>query len=149
MVWWQKFLAWLKGRKTILTGTAIAVVGLLGAGSGYLDGQSALTLFMLGLSVAGLGAKLNGHQAQVLTAIGAVAQAGADLRAGNAAGALQVAESQGKSLLPGIAANLAPAVGASLNLSAPTTQELLAAVTQLTAQPSPTINIGSGGASAK
>ena len=137
MAIWTKFVTWLKGKKTILAGMGILLVAVVGVGGGNLDAGNGLSLALLGLSVAGLGAKMNGHQAQVLSALADVAKAGLDLRAGNTAGALQAAGAAGNSVLPslvpGLAADLAPAAGACLHLSAPTTQELLGAITQLTA----------------
>jgi hypothetical protein len=103
-----KFLAgvvnWLKGKKTILGGGLIMAAGVAGVALGKVDPTVGLGVLGFGLSIAGAGAKANRHQAQLLTALNAVAQVAADKRAGNTQAAIHDAEDAainiGLSLVP-------------------------------------------------
>lgn len=125
-------VGWFRGKKTILGGALVIAGAVGGVWYGKLDPTSGLTVAGIGLSIAGYGAKANRHQAELLAALQGVARIGADVRAGKpAAGDLQAVTGQ---LAPGIAGEAINLGGASLHLSAPTTDELLAAVSKLTAQ---------------
>ena len=109
--------------------------GVAGVWYGKLDPVTGLALLGTGLSIAGLSAKANRHQAELLTALDGVAQAGADIRAGNRGLALVDAEATAGQLAPvlsytqGLSAVQSPAV--SLHLSADSVQELAIAVQHL------------------
>jgi hypothetical protein len=122
---WAEVVVWWQGKKTILGGGLVMAAAVAGVWFGKLDGVDGLTLLGVGLSIAGFSAKANRHQAQLLTALGGVAQAGIDARAGRPALIVQ-------DMLPGLAAlapeTLAPA---SLHLSANSVQELATAVQHL------------------
>lgn len=78
------FVAWWQGKKTIVGGGLVMVAALAGLWLGYIDVTSALGVFGFGLSIAGMAAKSNRHQAQILTVLEGVAKAAADYRAGAA-----------------------------------------------------------------
>jgi hypothetical protein len=137
---------WFQGKKTILGGVVIFAAAVAGVWFGKLDPVTGVALAGAGLSVIGWGDKANRHQAQLLAVLEGVAKAGLDLRTGGPQLALQDAEATVHSLAPGLAAELTPVVGASLHLSAPTTAELLGAITQLTAQATPAAPAAPGAA---
>jgi hypothetical protein len=74
---------------------------------GKLDPVSGLGVVGFGLSIAGFSAKANRHQAELLTALQGVAQAAVDIRSGNSAGAVQLAEKTALSLVPPLVTNSA------------------------------------------
>lgn len=123
----SKFLSgvgsWFAGKKTILGGILVLGAAAAGAWFGKIDPTTALAIGGMGFAAIGMGDKANRHQAQILTALQGVAQAGADYRAGNVPGALHAVE--------GTAATWAPIAGASLHLSADSAGELAAAIQNL------------------
>lgn len=127
---WAALVLWWAGKKMIVGGVLVMAAGVAGVWYGKLDAVSGLAVVGFGLSIAGWSAKANRHQAELLAALGAITQAGADARAGK----LSVAGD----LLPGIsaaAADLSPALisgaAASLHLSADTAAELAVAIQHL------------------
>jgi uncharacterized membrane protein len=78
--------------------------GVAGVVLGKVDPTTGLGVVGFGLSIAGMGAKANRHQTQLLDALHTVATVAADERAGNAAEAVHVAEDAavkiGLSLVP-------------------------------------------------
>ena len=76
---------WFQGKKTILGGTLLIVVGVAGAFYGKLSLIDATTIAAAGISVCGIGAKAN----HFLAALSQVAQAGVDYRMGNRTGAIE------------------------------------------------------------
>jgi hypothetical protein len=101
---WAGFVNWFEGKKTILGGGLVMAAGVAGVALGKVDPTTGLGVVGFGLSIAGMGAKANRHQTQLLDALQTVATVAADRRAGNMAGAVQVAEnaaaSIGLSLVP-------------------------------------------------
>lgn len=84
--------AWFQGKKTLLGGGLLIVVGVLGVGLGKVGAMDGAQLVGFGVAICGFSAKAERHQSQVLTALQAVATAGVDLRLGNKAGALAAVE---------------------------------------------------------
>ncbi|MGO8759347.1 MAG: hypothetical protein ACLQG3_14605 [Terracidiphilus sp.] len=101
---WAAAVNWFEGKKTILGGGLVMVAGVAGVWVGKIDATTGLAVLGFGLSIAGMGAKANRHQAQLLDALQAVSKVAADERAGNADAAVQVAEDAavtiGLSLVP-------------------------------------------------
>lgn len=124
MKFFRSALGWFEGKKTILGGAVILAAAVAGVWYGKLDPVTGLALAGAGFSVIGYGNKANRHQAQILTALEGVAQAGIDLRTGRPAAALQVAEATAGDLAPVLAAQAISAAGVTLHLSAPTAAEL-------------------------
>ena len=80
-----EFQGWWQGKKTIVGGGLIMAAAVWAVFAGRLDAQTGLALLGLGLSVAGMGAKANRHQAELLAALQGVAKAGTDYRSGGGA----------------------------------------------------------------
>lgn len=101
---WAAIVNWFQGKKTILGGGLVMAAGVAGVWFGKVDPATGLGVVGAGLSIAGMGAKANRHQAQLLEALQAVSAVAADQRAGNTAAAIQDAESEalkiGLSLAP-------------------------------------------------
>jgi hypothetical protein len=89
---WQKISGWFQGKKTILGGTVILAAAAAGVWYGKFDPVTAVTLAGAGLSVIGWGDKANRHQAELLTALQAVAKTGVEFRAGQPIAAADVAQ---------------------------------------------------------
>jgi hypothetical protein len=70
---------------------------------GKLEPVDGLTVFGVGLSIAGFSAKQNRHQAELLTALQGVAAAGINIRAGNTAMTAATVESVAANAFPEIA----------------------------------------------
>jgi hypothetical protein len=100
---------WFQGKKTILGGAVILAAAVAGVWYGKFDPATAASLAGVGLSVIGWGDKANRHQAELLAALEAVAQAGADVRAGNGQSAIKVAEAVVEADAPELLANGAAA----------------------------------------
>jgi hypothetical protein len=90
---WAAVLVWWQGKKTIIGGTLVMAGAVAGVWYGKLDPVTGLTVLGVGLSIAGFSAKANRHQAELLTALQDVAQAGAEIRTGNAAEAKATVQS--------------------------------------------------------
>jgi len=71
---------WLQGKKTMLGGLVLIAAGVAGVAFGKLPVDQAAVVVGFGISVAGWAAKANRHQAQILEALEAVAQAGVQVR---------------------------------------------------------------------
>jgi hypothetical protein len=103
---WAAAAAWFRGKKTILGGGLVMAAAVAGVWTGKLDPATGLGVLGFGLSIAGMSAKANRHQAQLLDALKAVAQVAGDERSGNAAQAIADAESAattiGLSLVPSV-----------------------------------------------
>jgi hypothetical protein len=101
---WAAAVVWFQGKKTILGGGLVMAAAVAGVWYGKLDPTTGLAVLGFGLSIAGMSAKANRHQAQLLDALRAVAQVGGDERSGNTAQAIADAEaaatSIGLSLMP-------------------------------------------------
>ena len=89
---WDGVARWFAGKKTILGGGLIMASAVAGIWFGKLDPVTGMAVLGTGLSVAGLSAKANRHQAELLTALQGVATVAADQRAGNQKQAIQDAE---------------------------------------------------------
>ena len=85
---WTKLRGWFAGKKTYLGGGAVIAAALAGAFTGHLSITDAVAVAGVGLSVCGLGAKADRNHSQIVTALTAVAAAGADVRLGNKAAVL-------------------------------------------------------------
>ena len=124
---WAAVRVWWQGKKTILGGALVMAAGAAGIWYGKLDPVSGLAVVGFGLSIAGYSAKVNRHQAELLAALGAISQAGADARAGKlsiAGDLVPGISSVGQAAAPGLIAG----AGASLHLSADTAAELAVAI---------------------
>ncbi len=128
---WNELAAWFAGKKTILGGVAMIVAAGLGVWYGKLDPVSGLGLAGLGFSAIGLGDKANRHQAQLLTVLQGIAQAGVDLRSGKAANLLSDAEKTGSALAPSVASDALNALSPGLHIQASTPEELAAILKSL------------------
>lgn len=108
---WAAFVVWFQGKKTILGGGLVMAAAVAGVWYGKLDPVTGMGALGFGLSIAGMSAKANRHQAQLLDALKAIAQVGGDERAGNTAQAITDAEaaatSIGLSLVPPVAGGTA------------------------------------------
>jgi hypothetical protein len=124
---------WWQGKKTILGGALVMAAAVAGVWYQKLDAVTAVAVFGFGCSISGLAAKLNRHQAELLTAFQGLSSAAADVRAGNAAAALRVAEVTAGDLAPGIATYVAQAPGL-FHLSAPSAEEMSQLIRALGAQ---------------
>jgi hypothetical protein len=85
---WNQIRSWFAGKKTTLGGCLVIGAAVAGVATGKLSIVDATAVIGLGCSICGWSAKANRHQAELLTALEAVAAAGADLRAGNKAAAV-------------------------------------------------------------
>jgi hypothetical protein len=90
---WAAVVVWFEGKKTILGGGLVMAAAVAGVWTGKLDPATGLGVLGFGLSIAGMGAKANRYQAQLLNGLKAVAQVAGDERSGNAAQAVADAES--------------------------------------------------------
>ncbi len=134
---WGWVVVWWQGKKTILGGALVMVAAVAGVWYGKLDPTVGLTLLGVGLSIAGMGAKFNRHQAELLIALQGVAQTGADERAGKPAQVIlqDVSQTAGQlaptaiDYVSGLA--LAQQAAATLHLSADSGQGLAAAIKHL------------------
>jgi hypothetical protein len=101
---WAAVVVWFEGKKTILGGGLVMAAAVAGVWAGKLDPATGLAVLGFGLSIAGMSAKANRHQAQLLAALRAVAQVAGDERSGRPAQAVADAESAattiGLSLVP-------------------------------------------------
>jgi hypothetical protein len=75
-------MTWLQGKKTIIGGGLVMVGAVLAVALGRIDPSFGTMIFGVGASIAGMGDKANRHQAELLVALGAVAKAGIEMRAG-------------------------------------------------------------------
>lgn len=135
---WGKVRVWFAGKKTILGGGLVILAGVAGVWYGKLEAVDGVTLVGVGLSIAGFASKANRHQAELLTALEGVGQAGVDARAGNRTAAVQDLEST--AAMVGYAAGPAilSAAGASLHISGATAAEVATLASSLL--PSLTVN---------
>ena len=87
---------WLAGKKTYLLAGLLVVTVLVLVWVGKLTPETALTVALVfaGLLSAIFRSAIEQHQAQVLQALAAVAEAGVDARAGNKAAAVAVLKSE-------------------------------------------------------
>jgi hypothetical protein len=83
---------WFQGKKTMLGGLVLIAAAVAGAATGKLPVDQAVIVFGFGVSICGWSAKANRHQAEILAALQTAAIAGAQVRAGNKAGAAQTVE---------------------------------------------------------
>ncbi len=97
---WASFVVWWQGKKTIVGGCLVMAAGVAGIWYGKLDPVTGVGVVGAGLSIAGFSAKANRHQAELLTALEGVSQAGADVRAGNKTAAFTTAELTAAQLAP-------------------------------------------------
>ena len=97
---WAELIGWWQGKKTILGGGLVMLAAVAGVWTGKLPADQALIVLGFGLSIAGYGAKANRHQAELLAALQAVAQAGNDYRSGGAAKAITYGEAVASEELP-------------------------------------------------
>jgi hypothetical protein len=122
---WDGLVGWWQGKKTILGGSLVMAAAVGGVWYGKLSAVDGLTLLGIGLSIAGFSAKANRHQAELLTALEGVSQAGTEIRAGQ----------PGESVLKSVAQQAARAdwkkSAASLHLSTDTASELAIAIQHL------------------
>ena len=131
----SKAVTWFQGKKTILGGILVIGAAVAGEWYGKIDPTTALAIGGIGFTAVGLGDKANRHQAQILTALQGIATAGADYRAGNAAGALKAVE--------GMAATIAPVAGVSLHISADSAGELASALQSISASSPAALKVAS------
>jgi hypothetical protein len=132
MRFWLAARTWFQGKKMYLGGGGLIVLGVAGAFLGRLSVTDALGAAMLGLSICGQAAKANRHQSQILAALTAAATAGADLRMGNRAGALEALQPV---VREAIQAATAPAL--SVTVSGSDAAAVRQAATDLAMQPGP------------
>lgn len=116
---WAAFVTWFQGKKTILGGLVVVGAGVTGVWIGKLDPASGAAVVGTGLSIAGFAAKANRHQAQILAGLQGVAQAAADVKAGNKAKAIDDAETTAAEIGISLVPQTGPAAPAST--SAPVT----------------------------
>jgi hypothetical protein len=83
----SEVLAWWQGKKTIVGGLLVMLAAVWAVAAGVLDAQTGLALLGVGLGIAGMAAKAERHQAELLAVLQGVARAGVDYRAGGGAGA--------------------------------------------------------------
>jgi hypothetical protein len=86
---------WLAGKKTYLLALLLVVTVLVLVYLGRLTPETALTVALVfaGLLSASFRSAIEQHHAEVLNLLIGISEAGADLRAGNKAGAVAVAKS--------------------------------------------------------
>jgi hypothetical protein len=97
---------------------------------GKLDPVTGLTVLGIGLSIAGMSAKANRHQAELLTALQGVAAVGAAARTSGPGQAVQLAENQVLATAPAameLVQGLAPVEPAAVHLSADGLRDLVVA----------------------
>lgn len=128
---WTAVSVWWQGKKTIVGGVLVMAAAVAGVAYGKVDPVTALGVVGVGMSIAGFGAKANRHQAELLTALQGVAQAAADMRMGNSAGALHVMEDSATKATYAAAPELIQGSAASLHLSADSARDLAAALQHL------------------
>jgi len=108
---WAAAVVWFQGKKTILGGGLVMAAAVAGVWYGKLDPVTGMGVLGFGLSIAGMSAKANRHQAQLLDALKAVAQVAGDERSGYAKRALADAENAaaviGLSLVPPVSGGAA------------------------------------------
>jgi hypothetical protein len=75
-------MTWLQGKKTIIGGGLVMLGAVFAVALGRIDPSFGTMLFGVGASIAGMGDKANRHQSELLTALGEVAKAGIEMRAG-------------------------------------------------------------------
>jgi len=121
---WAAVVTWWQGKKTIFGGGVVMAAAVAGVCYGKLEPVDALTVLGIGLSICGLAAKTNRHQAELLTALQGVAQVSTDLRSGKSAQAVQDAEQAATSIGYAAAPALLSSAGASLHISASTAAEV-------------------------
>jgi hypothetical protein len=71
---------WFQGRKTMLGGLTLIAAAIAGVATGQLSVEQGVVILGFGVSICGWSAKENRHQAEVLAALTAVAQAGVQAR---------------------------------------------------------------------
>jgi hypothetical protein len=91
LVWWQ-------GKKTIIGGGLIVAAAAAAIWFGKIDATTGAMIAGAGLSIAGFAAKANRHHAELLIGLQAIAEAGADARAGKQAAAVEDIESAARRL---------------------------------------------------
>ena len=106
-----KFLAnvnaWWQGKKTIVGGGLVMAAAVAGVARGKLDMTAGVGLLGLGLSIAGMGAKANRHQDELLSALEGVARVSVDVKSGASAQAIPDAVQTALSLAhPGSVVNV-------------------------------------------
>jgi hypothetical protein len=80
---WSRIRGWFAGKKTILGGCLVIAAGVAGVFTGKLAATEASVVVGVGISICGWSAKANRHQEEILQALGIIACAGDDFRAGN------------------------------------------------------------------
>jgi hypothetical protein len=95
---WALFWGWWEGKKTMAGGGAIVAGAVAAIWYGKLDPSTGLMIAGAGLSIGGFAAKLNRHQAELLIGLQAIAEAGADSRAGKQANAVVDIENAARQL---------------------------------------------------
>lgn len=131
---WAAVLVWWQGKKTILGGGLVMAAAVAGVWYGKLDPVSGVTVLGIGLSIAGMSAKANRHQAELLTALQGVAAVGTATRTAGPAQAVQLAENEvlasAEQMVPAAiqgASGLAAVEPAAVHLSADGLRDLVVA----------------------
>jgi hypothetical protein len=121
---WAVVVVWWQGKKTMVGGGLVMAAAVAGVWYGKLDPVTGLTVLGIGLSIAGFSAKANRHQAELLTVLQGVAQAGSDVRAGKPEQAIADAEQTAGAIGSAEAPSLISSAGASLHITAENAAEL-------------------------
>lgn len=131
----SKIATWFQGKKTIIGGFLTIAAAGAGVWFGKVDPVTGLAAAGIGFTAIGLGDKANRHQAQIMTALQGVAQAGADYKAGKPAqagtDALRAVTAIAAPLAIQGVQDLGTGAHATFHLSADSTGELVTAMNAL------------------
>jgi hypothetical protein len=135
---WTAAVTWFQGKKSILGGGLVMAAAVAGVWFGKLDPVSALTVFGIGFGMCGFAAKLNRHQAELLTALQGVSQAGTDLRSGDKSKLLSDIQTTAGDLAPAVATYAATNMGTTLHISGAAPEDIAEVLRGLIAAPAAT-----------